>query len=446
MGFLEGSLPDCSSNLHCSKWEREKMKYCLCITKDTVSLSLGMLSVISWGVAEIPQIITNYREKSTEGLSLAFLMTWIVGDLFNLVGCKLEPATLPTQYYMAILYTITTSILASQTIYYSHIYHRLKAKRRVIPNKGPNQSETVDKINNKKITCKNGLNVLAGGHVPSSPIPVTAPILSRYGYQKIDPPHWYRISVFSNRFGSARSLTKSRTPTAGSYLAQTRGSEQTTIIHTAGQNAIEEPLLGDPISAQSAPHSNTKNMLCAVFALTFFFSSFSFQYSDNSLNQILDKPGRGVVFRIGRKILHSNDQVSSVHGSDINSEMGTILGWAMAAIYMGGRLPQICLNMRRGNVEGLNPLMFIFALVGNITYVGSILVSSLEWSKIRPNLPWLVDAGGCVLLDTFVSFFHILHENFIVGHPLKLLFDCSESSDLKFKFMLESVVGSSGVY
>lgn len=33
----------------------------------------------------------------------------------------------------------------------------------------------------------------------------------------------------------------------------------------------------------------------------------------------------------------------------------------------------------------------------------SILVSSLDWSNIRPNLPWLVDAGGCVLLDAFVS-------------------------------------------
>ncbi|KAI3984205.1 hypothetical protein MKX01_011159 [Papaver californicum] len=400
MGFLEGSLPDCSSNLHCSKWVREKMKYCLCSTKDTVSLSLGMLSVISWGVAEIPQIITNYREKSTEGLSLAFLMTWIVGDLFNLVGCKLEPATLPTQYYMAILYTITTSILASQTIYYSHIYHRLKAKRRVIPNKGPNQSERVDKTNNNKSTCKNGLDVSAGGHVPSSPIPVTAPVLSRYG--SLGRGMYYT---------SARSLTKSRTPTAGSYIAQASGSEQTTIIHTTGQNAIEEPLLGGPVSAQSAPYSNTKNMLCAVFALAFFFSSFNFHCSDNSFNRILEKPGRGVVIRIGRKILHNNDPVLSAHGSDINSEIGTILGWAMAAIYICGRLPQICLNMRRGNVEGLNPLMFIFALVGNITYVGSILVSSLEWSKIRPNLPWLVDAGGCVLLDTLIliqfTYFHL---------------------------------------
>ncbi|KAB2013023.1 hypothetical protein ES319_D09G129600v1 [Gossypium barbadense] len=53
-------------------------------------------------------------------------------------------------------------------------------------------------------------------------------------------------------------------------------------------------------------------------------------------------------------------------------------------------------------MQGLNPFMFIFALVGNSTYVASILVRSMDWFRIRPNLPWLVDAGGCVLLDTFI--------------------------------------------
>ncbi|MFS7943510.1 hypothetical protein Hanom_Chr06g00501091 [Helianthus anomalus] len=33
----------------------------------------------------------------------------------------------------------------------------------------------------------------------------------------------------------------------------------------------------------------------------------------------------------------------------------------------------------------------------------SILVSSMEWSKVQPNLPWVVEASGCVMLDTFVS-------------------------------------------
>lgn len=81
---------------------------------------------------------------------------------------------------------------------------------------------------------------------------------------------------------------------------------------------------------------------------------------------------------------------------------GEVFGWCMAAIYMGGRLPQIMLNMKRGTVEGLNPLMFIFALVGNLTYVSSILVRTVEWKLIKPNMPWLVDAGVCVVLDVFI--------------------------------------------
>lgn len=39
-----------------------------------------------------------------------------------------------------------------------------------------------------------------------------------------------------------------------------------------------------------------------------------------------------------------------VHGvqritSDVGGGIGSYMGWAMAAIYMGGRLPQICLNV-----------------------------------------------------------------------------------------------------
>jgi uncharacterized protein with PQ loop repeat len=44
-----------------------------------VSLTLGLMSVFSWGVAEVPQILTNFKEKSTEGISLLFLTTWVVG-------------------------------------------------------------------------------------------------------------------------------------------------------------------------------------------------------------------------------------------------------------------------------------------------------------------------------------------------------------------------------
>jgi solute carrier family 66 (lysosomal lysine-arginine transporter), member 1 len=77
MGFLHSTPPKCPSG--CSKWVSVYLKYCLCSTKDGVALTLGLLSVVSWGVAEVPQIMTNYKTKSTEGLSIAFLATWLIG-------------------------------------------------------------------------------------------------------------------------------------------------------------------------------------------------------------------------------------------------------------------------------------------------------------------------------------------------------------------------------
>ncbi|KAK8936650.1 hypothetical protein KSP39_PZI012279 [Platanthera zijinensis] len=47
--------------------------------REIVTFVLGTTSVLCWGVAEIPQIITNFKEKSAEGLAVTFLMTWIIG-------------------------------------------------------------------------------------------------------------------------------------------------------------------------------------------------------------------------------------------------------------------------------------------------------------------------------------------------------------------------------
>ncbi|KAA8528612.1 hypothetical protein F0562_035967 [Nyssa sinensis] len=77
----------------CVGWVEEYFKDCLCNLNDGISFGLGLVSLICWGVAEIPQIITNFKNKSGHGVSLPFLFTWIVGDIFNLVGCVLEPAT-----------------------------------------------------------------------------------------------------------------------------------------------------------------------------------------------------------------------------------------------------------------------------------------------------------------------------------------------------------------
>lgn len=79
MEGFNNTVPMCPVDQHCSQWAEKNMSYCLCSTKDVISLTLGVISVLSWGVAEIPQLITNYKEKSVEGLSLMFIMAWILG-------------------------------------------------------------------------------------------------------------------------------------------------------------------------------------------------------------------------------------------------------------------------------------------------------------------------------------------------------------------------------
>ncbi|KAL3755061.1 hypothetical protein ACJRO7_002173 [Eucalyptus globulus] len=383
-------MPRCPASRHCTRWARKYMQYCLCSTRDGVSLSLGVVSVISWGVAEIPQIVTNYKQKSAEGLSIAFLMTWVVGDVFNLFGCMLEPATLPTQYYMAVLYTVTTMLLTGQSVYYGHVCPWLKYRRSFC--KGPKPIQIESAGNDSKSNCKvsmkeansserlqNGSDTIDRQSVLSSPIPLPASPTNASPGNGL-----YYVS--------ARSLSSSHTPTAGSYFPLRMSPN-----NADNEGTIEEPLLAGDLSEQSAPSPKTKNMLCLVSAVT-FFGTFNLPNPLKVRASSVSRKQSGRVIQVGRKLL----QVDDGNGFSGHVGVGSFLGWAMAAIYMGGRLPQICLNIRRGNVEGLNPLMFLFALIGNITYVASILVRSLDWSKIRPNLPWLVDAAGCVLLDTFI--------------------------------------------
>ncbi|KAK4412717.1 putative vacuolar amino acid transporter YPQ1 [Sesamum alatum] len=379
MGFERKSRV-CPVDRHCAEWARRYMGYCLCSTKDGFSLSLGLISVLSWGVAEIPQITTNYKKKSAEGLSILFLLTWIVGDFLNLFGCMLEPATLPTQYYTAMLYTITTLVLSTQAVYYGHIYPRLKSNKRL--------QEAVQ-AGAPEWRREHSYGLDAGqvntgerwGFSPSSPIPL--PLSSPTSSEE----------VF---FMSARSLSVSRTPTLGSFPARTPSDVE--------RNCPREPLLSEFRSTQSAPPPKIKTMLCVVSLMTFFLSSFNDQRAESRKNMIFKSPTRGIVLKVSRQLLEAKAATGSIRETldPESSGIGSFLGWGMAVIYLGGRLPQICLNIRRGNVEGLNPLMFVFALVGNATYVASILVSSLRWSNIRPNLPWLVDAAGCVILDTFI--------------------------------------------
>ncbi|CAH9147228.1 unnamed protein product [Cuscuta epithymum] len=358
----------------CSVWWVEKyFKDCLCNLSDEISFALGLISLVCWGLAEIPQLITNFTNKSASGLSLSFLFTWIVGDIFNLFGCILDPATLPTQFFTALLYTITTIALVVQCIYYEHFLRWLKRRDN---KKSANLQVTVDGKEEvvKKPKLRHHQSI--GGAGPNAPI-----IPSE--------KHYY--------FMSLRTLASSATPPRGSYINVVPRSGPPALQHYNSDSSEDETA---PLSSASnkTPITRPRSIPRPTAYGTFLAAAAAAYYpaGGDAALLVMGHATRTTRFVGRRLLLQEHNEI------DNNVLVGQWLGWLMAAIYMGGRIPQIWLNIKRGSIEGLNPLMFIFVLVANATYFGSIMVRSTEWEKISANMPWLVDAVACVLLDLFI--------------------------------------------
>ncbi|SLM37903.1 pq loop repeat protein [Lasallia pustulata] len=57
---------------------------------DALSGILGSISIACWLVVFTPQILENFRRSSADGLSLAFIIVWLSGDVCNVLGAILQ--------------------------------------------------------------------------------------------------------------------------------------------------------------------------------------------------------------------------------------------------------------------------------------------------------------------------------------------------------------------
>ncbi|XP_010432126.1 PREDICTED: uncharacterized protein LOC104716448 isoform X3 [Camelina sativa] len=285
----------------CVRWVERYFDDCLCNINDDVSFALGIASLICWGVAEIPQIITNFRTKSSHGVSLSFLLAWVAGDIFNLVGCLLEPATLPTQLYTALLYTVSTVVLVIQTIYYDYIYRLCRHGRTKI-------CQTDEEDEEKR---------------PLKPPKTTGSAISipRGSYKDSPRREFY--------YTSARSLAGSGTPPSrSSYFRVAKSGPSALAIENGSSSDEDETMSTCPVIATKTITQPRPIPRPAGFG-TFLAASASLPLQAKSLAE-------KYAHASSRRLL--NERIVE------HSALGQWLGWLMAAIYMGGRIPQIWLN------------------------------------------------------------------------------------------------------
>ncbi|RYP34792.1 hypothetical protein DL767_004129 [Monosporascus sp. MG133] len=84
---------------------------------EAISGICGSISIAAWVVVFSPQIIENFRRSSADGLSLQFIIVWLAGDVFNILGAVLQDV-LPTMIVLAVYYTIADIVLLAQCFYY----------------------------------------------------------------------------------------------------------------------------------------------------------------------------------------------------------------------------------------------------------------------------------------------------------------------------------------
>ena len=422
------------------RWTQHLFGDCVCSAPDAVSFVLGLLSVVAWGIAEIPQIIANFRNSKSEGVSFAFIATWLTGDFLNRVGCVVSP-TLPTQLYTAMVYTSTTVVLIAQ-----HLLYAAKSNQEV-DHRDEYRSNDDDQHSAPLLEHEHG-----DGQVPSdvesvvratTRNPQRARPIRGSNRQRRDSGN---VLVSPTGLGSARTfIGGSWGGFSGSATWRARRSDGSRERVMTGMGAGEDGehagasvVAGgvqspnrSPSRRVSEPSNRPGRVLAGSLAAAGTTLGVVVLYTvvqqtnrdltssrtDSSIYTGKSSPGVSSL-SFGEYYGYSTGSSNGTASASGNARtsggykhapllpappwVGLTLGWLMTLIYLSGRVPQIAMNAKRRSVEGLSVWMFVLAVVGNATYAASILTRSLKWPRIQPNLPWLTDAILCLVMDAVI--------------------------------------------
>lgn len=333
-------------------------------------------SIACWVVVFSPQIIENFRRSSAEGLSIEFIVIWLLGDVFNILGAVLQ-GVLPTMIILAIYYTFADIVLLLQCFYYRGFTLRdpRPDKDDAVQNGGPTERTPL----------------VVNVHAESTPQrPANA--------ADLDPTSRTRSqSSFRERFAS---LDGAHFSPATPMHPQPKDADDTEVIKPSQPRTW----------TQAVFFNSTAILLVVAAGIAGYYLSPSAPPEHHHH--------------------HHKTPADEQAGSLQFSLWGQIFGYVCAVFYLASRVPQILLNYRRKSTEGLNALFFLFACIGNLTYVFSIfafepICSSHyqgHWheSNCQPgeapaiygryilvNLSWLIGSAGTLGLDfaVFVQFF-----------------------------------------
>lgn len=291
------------------------------LDSQSVSGITGSISIACWIIVFAPQIYENFKRKSLEGLSLTFIVLWLAGDVFNVLGAVLQ-GVLPTMIILAVYYTLADIVLLWQCLAYG-------------------DGKNPDLIH---LSPANPLN--------EDVLETAMSNEERHNRRR-------------NQGNTTEDLESSTTSIDSSISKSSSSQFQSFLINTLMVTlVIASGVIGWYISYIKESKHHSKH------------------------------PGK-----------HNPEEL-------IFDPLAQIFGWLCAFFYLGSRIPQIVLNYERKSCDGISFMFFLFACLGNLTYVISILSIDMSWNYLWVNSSWLAGSLGTLGLDftIFIQFF-LYNEN-----------------------------------
>lgn len=326
-----------------------------------------------------PQIIENWKRNSADGLSVVFITVWLLGDFFNIFGAVLQ-GVLPTMIILAVYYTLADIVLLLQCFWYKGFTLSDAIKKQDDePTPGPSAVATEQSplLSDARQPYTNGNGNTNGFHTPP------------------------RISDIDRRHSS-----------------HSQGSFRERFLSIDGTHLSPvTPLLPDTVPTSQQPRPRPQASQSTLQAVCF------------NLGTIVLVCASGVFgwwLSATRAAASAPSSPSDQDRSPIQfNTWGQIFGYICALLYLGSRIPQLLLNYRRKSTEGISMLFFLFACIGNLTYVLSIVAykpvcrekvcapgeaREVYMRYITVNFSWLLGSFGTLLLDAFVFIQYFMYK------------------------------------
>ncbi|CEP63433.1 cationic amino acid transporter LALA0_S08e02344g [Lachancea lanzarotensis] len=298
------------------------------LNSQSVSGITGSISIACWIIVFVPQIYENFYRSSADSLSLLFVVLWLLGDVFNVLGAVMQNL-LPTMIILAAYYTLADVVLLVQCLFYGN-------------------GEKVDAVH---LSPANPINE----RVLEDVFHEHQPLL-----RDAKKNHHHDATVQASSTGASSSSVTGQSEDANGSVTENRNRTYVT-------NAL---------------------LISAVFLGGFLSWYISYLKDPDATPAEPD--------------LHMN-------------WLAQFFGYLSAVLYLASRVPQILLNFQRKSCDGISFLFFLFACIGNITFIISVLSISVAPRYLLVNASWLIGSTGTLLMDfvIFLQFFYFKNDGTI---------------------------------